>query len=269
MKRLLGFYRTLNWLSIDVSIGAVVGTLFFAKHLQIFVPWPSLLSLSCTVWIIYTVDHLMDVRQLKDDASTERHRFHQKYFKNLVIWVFAIITIDAIALFFMPLRTIQYGIGLAVIVAAYALLHKKLSVAKEFCVAALYVSGIAVPVISLQAFVAVELMIAFIYFLIAFTNLVLFSLQDKESDLKDGYRSIATILNLTMIRVLLSFLFVTTAILCYIHYTKFDDTEASMIFISMSAVLLLIYLARDPLKANGWFRILGDLVFIFPVLYLI
>jgi 4-hydroxybenzoate polyprenyltransferase len=269
MKRLLKGYELLNILSIDVSIGAVVGTLFFAKHLHAFVPLPSLVSLACTVWVIYTIDHLIDVRRLSAVASTERHRYHQKHFKSLTRWVVVLIAIDVLTLFLMPVATIKCGAILAGIVIAYVLLHKRLYVAKEFCVASLYVSGIALPVVSIKSFNGEEFLILSVYFLLSYTNLVLFSLVEKESDLNDGHQSIATLLHSRVLIFLLVFLFCITAYLCYVLFVHFNQRETSMIFVLMSTVLLLIFLAREALKKNSWYRLLGDLIFIFPALYLI
>jgi hypothetical protein len=71
----------MNILSLDVVAGAVAGALFFGEILQVQLSFSVLTALGLTVWIIYTLDHLRDAKQILNVASTDRHRFHQEHFK--------------------------------------------------------------------------------------------------------------------------------------------------------------------------------------------
>jgi L-asparagine transporter-like permease len=267
MQRLLAIYRLVNILSIDVSLGAISGALLFASLCQVSVNLAALIALSFTVWIIYTTDHLLDVRHLKAKAAADRHRFHQRYFKLLAYCVLLFTLADLMMIFFMPLKTIWYGAALAFVVSVYILLRNKLSAAKEFCVAALYVAGIIIPVISIADFSFNEWLTALSYFLIAFINLALFSYMETESDFKDHHNSVSTKLGKqNTARVLaLSFIFAVIAE-CFL-YQKTGDLLLLSIMAFMTLILFIIFAYQNSFRLNNWYRIAGDAVFLLPLFY--
>ena len=61
MSKILRLCQTLNILSIDIAAGAVICCAFFADILGVSVLPYGFITLGLTVWIIYTVDHLLDV----------------------------------------------------------------------------------------------------------------------------------------------------------------------------------------------------------------
>src|SRR5688572_9142526 len=99
MPGLIRFYRLMNILSIDVVAGATVSALFFAKIFDVQVRPFGLLALGVTVWAIYTLDHLRDAKKIRHEASTERHRFHQRHFKVLTVLLCAAVLIDIVLVF--------------------------------------------------------------------------------------------------------------------------------------------------------------------------
>ena len=109
MKGIVDAYRFLNMLSIDVALGAVVCGAFFARIVDIHVRPQGLAALGITVWIIYTVDHLLDVRRMRQEASTERHLFHQRHLRTLSVWVIVAIVLDTIMVLFIRREVFVWG----------------------------------------------------------------------------------------------------------------------------------------------------------------
>src|SRR6478736_436347 len=85
MKSVVAFYRVINALSLDVAGGAVICALFFAQLLKVNLFPQGLAALGLAVWIVYTGDHLLDAKRLREQASTFRHGFHQQHFKLLAV----------------------------------------------------------------------------------------------------------------------------------------------------------------------------------------
>jgi hypothetical protein len=267
MYRLLAWYNTFSILSIDVAIGAVVGALFFAQCSGISVSFFSLLSLACTVWIIYTADHLLDVVYLNHHASTERHLFHQKHSKRLIQWILIIAGLDCVLLFFLPVDTVLQGLALGCLVALYLVFQSKLKIAKEFSVALLYVAGVVIPVSSITVFSKIDFVVLSAYFFLAFINLVFFSFMEKESDLKDNHASIATILSERLIVRMLMTLLIIAVALCFFLYAGYEKRIQSFVLFAMTFSLSLIIYFRNQLRSR--YRMIADAVFLIPIIALL
>ena len=70
-----------NLLSIDAPLVAIAWAWMFAKAWGVVsVPWELWVTLGGTVWMIYVLDRLNDVRKSKDGADLDkRHYFHRKF----------------------------------------------------------------------------------------------------------------------------------------------------------------------------------------------
>jgi len=77
-------YKIIRHLSIDVGIGSAAMMYLVAGYLDRHVAGIYYFLLSLLTWLIYTTDHLMDARNIKHEASTPRHRFHQIYYKPIL-----------------------------------------------------------------------------------------------------------------------------------------------------------------------------------------
>src|ERR1700710_2690108 len=113
---MVNFFKTLNLLSIDVAVGAMVCALWFTRMLSAGPRPYAITSLGLTVWIIYTCDHLLDAKRLSQTASTARHRFHQQHFKTIIVFACIATVITATLMFFMKFEVLLGGVILAVIV---------------------------------------------------------------------------------------------------------------------------------------------------------
>jgi len=268
---ILKAYRFLNLISIDVACGAMVGACFFAAILKTQLRSYGIASLGITVWMIYTLDHLLDSRRLKNEASTYRHQFHQTYFNALRVMLIIAGIINIYMILHVRRSVFGWGLVLAGAVVLYLLLQRWLSPFKEAVGAILYSTGVLLPALSLQmkSVTTPIIFLIVIFTLTALINLVLFSMFDVENDLKQIQSSFVTSFGKSTTRKILFFLFSAQAIFSLTLIIHSDYRIEALILILMNFVLLLLYLSPSKSKNDEWYRLLGDTIFLFPLPYLI
>ena len=269
MKVLNNLYQYVNILSLDVVAGAVISSLFFARIFGVSYSVQVLAALALTVWIIYTLDHLRDARSIPRIASTDRHRFHQRYFRILSIIMIVAILIDFVLIWFVPGKVLQLGLGLWCIVLVYLILQRYLKFLKEFFVACLYTMGVLLPSLGVihSELIPVHYILIGKFFITAWMNLLLFSLFDYNEDRTHQHHSFVTWFGRVSTRNGILFLGLLN-ILSGIWLWSFDPNVA-LIFIFMNIMLLAILFLQKHLVFNNYYRILGDAVFFIPVFYLL
>lgn len=240
------------------------GALFFAKILQVNVLVYGIASLGLTVWIIYTIDHLLDARRISTQASTERHRFHQLHFKPLWRVVVLAMLVDGALTFFMRERVLIGGIFLSGGVAVYLLINRYLKMLKEVLISVLYTCGILMPSIMVTDFSVGEipwwLVVQFV--LTALLNLLVFSWFDYENDLRDNTISFVTAVG----KRFTGFCMATLFLLISIMFLYAPTLETFLIFcVGIGNVLLLC--RQQYFGENERFRSVGDALFMLPILY--
>lgn len=269
MSEVIKLYRLFNLLSLDVAVGAVIGSLFFAKIFEVAPSVPSLISLGLTVWIIYTADRLLDIRDVMGEAASERHHFHQQHQKKLVLWLIMITIIDFGLIFFLPAAILKHGITLSFVIAMYLLFRKRLYISKELLVAILYTTGVLLPVWPSSNMSSDNFLLILLFFLIALLNLIIFSWFEKKNDIKDKQTSVATIIDEKSIRFVLIGLFVITFSVCYFLTLQLAYYFVALIFFVMTLMLLSLFLFKGFFLRNGYYRMVGDAVFLLPLIYLL
>jgi len=205
-------HQKLNLLSLDVVLGAVAGMLFFSNLLNVYPTAFEYLLMALAVWGIYTLDHLIDVLNLKGIAQTKRHSFHQKHFKTIFIFWGSMVLLGVGLLFL--LESLRYlllpGTLLVITMGLWmAIIRKFVPKAiwlKEISIALFYVVGIIlVPFLKLDW----DLINSTFYFmglgyvLVAWLNLLILSFLDKESDKIDGFESILSLLSNEQLELLI------------------------------------------------------------------
>ncbi len=271
MQRLINYYRYLNLLSLDVALGASISALFLTKIFNVEIRLHGLLCLGLTVWLIYTMDHLVDAKVIKSPASTERHRFHQRYFKIILVIAILILLNILPLLFFIYKPVLSMGIGLGAIVIVYFIVQRKLGFLKEILGALLYCVGVMLPIIALSKMSFNNLMSvpAILFFNTALINLILFSWFDREKDLQDNHTSLVTRVGNTASRGILYFLFITHLGLIIYAFDSGFEISILLVFVSMYLVLLFIFLKAEWFSFNDRYRLAGDAIFLIPLIYLI
>ena len=279
MKPKLSSIRFIPLLSLDVVLGAVVGTLFVADFLSVTIPPLQVVALAICVWLIYTADHLLDAYQLKRPAHTPRHRFHQRYFR-IIGGAFVVVSLCGVALlFFLPQPVVWHGTWLVALVGLYFLLSKAVRLnrylPKELMIALLYAAGIFLsPLVAYPAEITWVVAILFLqYVLLALANLLIFSWFEVDIDEKDQAVSFAKTAGRNTTRQLILLLLGMLSVSCCLFLGLFSWGSrmfiAESVVLGMSLLLLLIMLRPSYFAQHERYRLLGDGIFLLPLLVLL
>lgn len=255
-------YRLANILSIDVAAGAAIGSLFFADFFGIPVGLNAISCLIISVWLIYTCDHLLDAYWLQSDAVTERHAFHRRNFSILVTVVLVAAVIDVLLVISLPHLIIRKGLWLSVPVILYLMFINRIAILKEPVAAAMYCAGVLVPVeIGYPVNLAGELLIAQFY-LVVLMNLLLFSWFDVSKDRAQGTHSGVLVIGKRWTGAIIWLLFLLNSA---IMITSGAGLHAVLLW-SIASGNIVLYVFHRTFSAADKFRVIGDALFLLPVL---
>jgi hypothetical protein len=263
-------YRVGNLLNLDVAAGAVVTALFYSKILGVPPRLYGMLTLGCVVWVIYTLDRLLDIRRIGTLPSSQRHRFHQLYERPLWIAV-ALVSILVISQFyFLRPPVLMSGLYVSFAVGAYLFLQQFLRV-KEIFVAILYTSGVLVPSLSVHVgqLSGYQYLLIAQLFIVALINLLLFSWFEFEADQKDNQISFATQCGKARTSKLTVALCIINALLSILIANQYQSTWLLIILPLMTVSLLFIYLNSKFFHEYERYRLFGDAVFFLPLIGLV
>lgn len=271
MTGFIRIYRLINILSLDIAAGAMISAAFFSRLFEVTVMPQGLISLGLTVWIIYTADHLLDARKLNQDASSERHRFHQRHAGILLALMVIALIVDVIQVYYIRSIVFKAGMGLAFLVAVYFMIQRQIGFLKELLGTLLYTSGVLLIPFSVKKHVSSSDVLLILQFgATVWFNLLLFSLIDQSKDEQDNHRSFATSLGQSTTKTALVFLFSAGLTLAVAGLLlSFSMWWPIFIIAAMNSVLLLIFLRRGFFEKEDRYRLLGDAVFLLPLLYLL
>lgn len=264
-------------LSLDVVLGSLAVGLFAIKLLDVEANSWWWLILPVSVWVVYTVDHLLDGFNLKGNSSIYRHNFHFQN-RRIIITFMLVLGIAAIVLafFFLDARIIKGGIGLGLIVLLYQGMNAankrsdNFFFQKEFFIAVVYVVGIFLaPVVWHNMHLSGErLSIALILIALVFAESVIISWFDFEKDKKDGLTSFTVNFGKTQtrkfMRIFLAGIFLLT--LFFIWFFHFQLLFYLLILLVMNAILFFILTKPTLFQKNNLFRWVGESVFYLPAL---
>jgi 4-hydroxybenzoate polyprenyltransferase len=271
-KHQILIYRIINTLSIDISLGAVVVAYFFCLVFDISPDRVILLILGLSVWMIYTIDHLLDAKKITNKAATFRHHFHQQYFSQLV-WSTIVLgmTTAVLVVYYLDLKLIYAGALVAVLSIVYLLSQRYLSFLKESIGAILYTVGVLVPVAAQATFSLSNGKVSLVmqFFLVVLMNLILFSHFDKSKDEFHGQHSIATSFGVHTTNRLVWILFLFSTVMGGVNIFIISEFRtAAIIILSMGLLLAIIQLRQQYFANHDRFRYVGDAIFFVPLVYL-
>jgi hypothetical protein len=271
MRNLLSYYRIFNILSLDIVAGSMLSALFFARIFDVVILPYGLIALGLTVWCIYTADHLRDAKNIKTKASTDRHRFHQKHFKTILIVLIVAVFINLVDIFFIRKQVLEWGLLLSISVCAYLIIQRYLRFLKEIFVAILYTCGVLLPSISVTSSQVSLHHLALImqFALVALVNLLIFSWFDRVHDQKDKQTSFVMMLGEPITRSCIWTLLLLGLVLGILQFFINRYFFPSVILFSMNLILMIIFIFRNSLGKNDRYRMLGDAIFLIPILYLL
>lgn len=271
MKFLLRLYRVVNQLSLDVACGAMVCAAFFGHILHVQIQSYTLGLLGLTVWIIYTMDHLLDVRKLKQEALSQRYKFYHQNFRKLCIASVISMLIAIWLILLVQSAVVKWGLVLTVVVAVYLGVQQKLGLVKELVISILYTAGILLPSMSMTSMDASgnEYILILFFAQTAFINLILFSWYDWKQDLSDSQSSLVTFMGRSRAKKILAISFLIQIIFFSTLILFSTFRMEALVLVVMNAVLFLLYLFPTKFSANGYYRLIGDIVFLSPLPYLL
>lgn len=234
--------------------------------------WSISTALACCIWLIYTLDHLIDANRTVQRPSMNRHQFHQKYSRPITILFVLIACLGLRVLFYLPQITLIYGCMMLGAVGFYflSIWFFRIYFAKEIFIAALYSCGVFIGIFSNSE--AIQILTFFYFFqtiLLAFINLLIFSYFEEGSDKRDGHQSWATHYGAdkTMKHLKLLFWVLGLLILTSLFYLQtLEEFMFQLILIAMTSVLVTITAKPDRFIENERFRWLGDMIFVLPAL---
>ena len=271
-QQLFSYFRLL---SLDIVFGAAISTLFLAKQLDVILPNLVVIALGIAVWIIYTVDHLLD-SSTSDVPLIRRHQFHQTNQKPLLFTLILMIVLGVVLVFQLPLPIIINGAIVAGCVVAYfvglKIVGSRPSAYKEPLVALMYTMGVCLGPVSLVEkidYLAVSLFFT-IYALMAFANLMIFSVYELAIDEADQHTSLARYIGRKKATYLITICFIVLLILWYYQMQTLQGFDLfSMVLLAMITALGLVNYWKKLFNAKEWYRIVGDAIFYFPLLVLL
>lgn len=271
--------QTVQNLSIDVVLGAVISSMFIAEFLSVQVPASQLLALGLAVWLIYTADHLTDARAIPHAAHSSRHRFHQQYFKALLsAWIIlAIFGISLLTL--LPQALIIKGGFMVILVAIYFLLIRILPhlsfLHKELMIAILYSFGVFLTPVNLYpAPFGSQLILLFLqYCSLALLNVMLISWYERDTDQKDGLQSFivkaGSKKGVYIIKICLFCLYLSIAVSFWLFGAADVLIYAQAVILLMTLTLHAVAYFQALFSKKKRYRIWSDAVFMYPVIYLL
>jgi hypothetical protein len=106
-------------------------------------------------------------------------------------------------------------------------------------------------------------------FVLASTNLILFNMIEFKIDKKHGFNSFSTYWGPDISRrviLALLFLFVVIWSSSFLFFKAEELLDYQAIFILMASVLAMVLSKEVVLRQEEWYRVIGDIVFVLPLI---
>jgi 4-hydroxybenzoate polyprenyltransferase len=227
--------------------------------------WYYTLGLFLAVWSIYLADHLVDVFKNPNSISTERRTFYLRY-KVVFSILLAISLLAAFVLFLNLDLPIQKRLAFLISgVIAYLVFASSIRYpVKELTGALLYSLGIFfIPFLYQPGWLMV--IFALEVFLCAWTNMLVMSALDYESDLKEGFNSFATLKGKEVADKLLKGILGIYLVFFAVGFLVMNETPAMIFHMSLLFCMLTQWVVYG--QKQSWLnRFFSDLGFLWPTL---
>jgi hypothetical protein len=271
MRKLLILIQNL---SLDITAGAVISSLFVAKVFNVQLSLNMLFGLGIAIWLIYTIDHLLDGHFGSDQPKNRRHAFHQRHKIKLLFLSCIMFLFGLINLVYLPWATIELGLTLILFVLFYFgslhLLKINKTWHKEILAAIIYTVGVfAAPLSQLDLIRWQEVIFLLQFFLLVMTNLFLFPVYEQGIDQEDGLQSIVTTKGKAFVNQLIITLLIMNSVFMIANLMFSESYHAILILIAMNVVLFVLWKWPQVFQVNDRYRFLGDGIFFLPLIYLL
>ena len=276
----LNFIEFINTFSIWVLLGAIVCFAFFSKlHLN-YINYRVAIILGLGCWWVYTLDHLWDGINTKNNTTSLRHFIHRVYAKQLIfILILLLLFLLVPVLLFVPFTIIRVGIIVAGLTALhffinhlFAQVFKKGLFFKELMIAIVVTIGFCLLPGFEQSnvyFCQSWKLDASSFFTLSLANLLLFTIYDYDLDKQNGFASSSQVYGVSTTRNIAIVLLSTSIIMNGINLEIYNQSLVSFGVISaMQLALIAIFLFPNYFKLKERFRFWGDFIYLIPGLAL-
>jgi hypothetical protein len=274
-------YSYVRIVSLDVAAAALGGGILAARVVGTTPPVCFYWLLPAGVWVAYTIDHLLDAQRIGPQAQTPRHRFHFHHARSLCIAV-AAISLICCAGGWVGLS--YFGLMYAAVMCGLVILHEtiiKLTgsrvsplLVKELGVAVVFTAGVwGMPWLrhwldTRRVFGWPVILLAQ-YFLLAFANLIEFSIYESKADAADGQTSFVRGVGRSLAKrivFLLLLIQIPGAVIASMVYQTRVVFAVELIYVVMSIGLWIVMAMPKWAARDERYRTLGDGVFLLPLL---
>jgi hypothetical protein len=231
--------------------------------------------LASTVWVIYTLDHVIDGLNIPAKGLSLRHALHRKYRTILVLITAVIVPTNVyLAFTYLPDNLLLGGILLACFVFLYLLLIPFLNKLKKHPVKeGLIALGVTAGMCLLPglagklSFHYSYILLLLVFTLINFLNLTIFSLLDNKEDSSSSMPSIVQLYGYKKINRFASQMvivcFFTMGIWLY-SSSGIYKIHTVITLMLMLNVLALILMKKEYFEKNKLYRFWGDSIYLIP-----
>lgn len=275
------YYQIFCNLSLDVVGGVICNMLAISYGFNINAPKAWYIALPLGTWLIYLVDHVVDVMRTDKVYPTPRHQFIKKHLQKIIaLSVFISIIIIVSTLFYFDEQLITVGFIMSGIIILHLMLarlnpqSKSIINNKEFGVAFIYATSIFIyPLYSSFLTIYFDGMFyLYIFFLlITYQSLLLCSIIEYPIDMLMNNTSFIRTMGLPKGMVIfqgitLSAFILLVFITIWLNYYK---PALPAFYFLILAGNYLIYLNRNKLQQHFMYRKIAELLFWLPALGLL
>lgn len=271
----------LEVLSIDICVGvlgtgALTQTMFSAEMKPIW--W---VLLPVCVWVVYTLDHLIDALKGGGNSANPRHQFHYEHIRLMTVLAILVgMSAFVMAIIFLREVLILSGLilGILTLVHLFLAYWGKIRFGKELSVGLIYVSGVAfAPILNRRVTMGwFEMLFLLGLLLAAYLNLFMNSIIEYSIDRRDGQNFIVSRVSrlwlrrkVTLVSNLAALFFMCVCIVSIIFSRPIGQTVAWAILAIYCVVPGLLLKYETKLTSKSAYRLYGEWVFSIGLLTLL
>ena len=228
--------------------------------------------LPVSVWFIYLLDHIVDGMKVRDKFFNEKYNFYFLHKKPLIALLIIMMIFNSyLALQYISLQLLLFGIVLSLIVVLYFILHHFLQafrfyfLQKEFLIGLVYTAGIfGGPVVLTGQVNKIQIIVMISYLLMVLANIFSYSYFEYELDLKIRAKSVAVVYGDSTARKLEMIVLIISCGLSLLLIFLYNLYIIGALHLFVTLLLLVIVILPDKFKENGLYGKLADGLFILP-----
>ena len=281
LNKLSQYYQIFCNLSLDIVGGVICNMLAITYCFNINAPKAWYIALPLGTWLIYLVDHVVDVTRTNKDYPTPRHQFIKRHLHKIIaLNVFILLLIIATGLLFFDEQLITIGFIMIGVIIFHLILTKQNPQSKsiinnkEFGVAFIYATSIFIyPLFNgfLTIWFDALFYLYILFLLITYQSLLLCSIIEYPIDVLMNNSSFIRTMGLQKGMVVFQGITLSALIilLFIIIGLNFYTPVLPAFYFLILAGNYLIYINRNKLQRYFLYRKIAELLFWLPALSLL